>query len=89
LARRGPYIPVLIYLDREVDDDGDLTAPEEIRADVFGDPADPEDIWTYLEPITEAQYDALVAERLATQHNTDLRRRVNLSAEPTLPGVQT
>ena len=62
--RGGPFVPVAIWLEQEIDPDtGELTAPEELRAIVNGVPADPVRAWIYARPISEREYEALTGVR--------------------------
>lgn len=64
MVRGGPFVPVAIWLDQEIDPDtGELTAPEELRAIVNGRPVDPLRAWLYARPISLAEYDALTGVR--------------------------
>ena len=64
MVRGGPFVPVAIWLEQEIDPDtGELTAPEELRAIVNGRPADPMHVWAYARPISLAEYEALTGIR--------------------------
>jgi hypothetical protein len=64
MVRGGPWVPVAIWIEQEIDPDtGELTAPEELRAIVNGDRADPQRVWPYARPISLAEYDALTGVR--------------------------
>ena len=64
MVRGGPFVPVAIFLEQDIDPDtGELTAPEELRAIVNGNPADPIRVWAYSRPISLAEYDALTGIR--------------------------
>ena len=58
LVRGGPFVAVEIWMEQLVDDAGDLVAPEELRCEVDGSPADPHDLWTYVcdNPISQAEF---------------------------------
>lgn len=79
MVRRGPFVPVAIWLDQEIDPEtGELTAPEELRAIANGRPADPLHVWLYARPISLAEYDAMtelrdeIPEMAATHVAVDL-----------------
>jgi hypothetical protein len=59
-VRGGPYVPVRIFVVREIDDIGELTGPEIMMAEVEGKVRRPENLWLRLTPISRDQYDALV-----------------------------
>lgn len=85
-VKNGPWIPVLIWCEQVIDPEtGELTEPERMRADVWGEPADAAEIWTRCRPITKAEYDELVRMRLANQDRLYCDRPVDLGAAPTLP----
>ena len=85
IVKGGPWIPVRIWCEREIDPEtGELTAPEVLRCMVNGQPRDPADQWTYLTPIPRDEYDALarnfydvpeVALAAETKTPIDLTRR--------------
>lgn len=61
LVRGGPWVPVEIRLEREIDlETGELTAPERLVAICEGRRRNPVSLWTYLQPITRAEHAELV-----------------------------
>jgi hypothetical protein len=64
-------LPARIWCQQEIDDAGELLAPEILQAQVAGSPADPDDAWSYLaaNPITEAEFRFLSATIEWTQVN--------------------
>ena len=63
-VRNGPFVPVAIWMDQEIDPEtGELTAPEELRAIENGRPCDPARAWIYARAISEQEYDALTGVR--------------------------
>lgn len=81
----GHWQPVEIYCDRDVDENGDLASDERIKAEVFMEPADASAIWTYLEPISRAEFNRLTDYLLSNQHTINPAARIDLAAQPTLP----
>jgi len=66
LVKGGPWVPVRIWCEQEVDPQtGELTAPEVLRCEVDGMRRDPARAWTFLHPITRAEFEALSARREA------------------------
>ncbi|WP_296763757.1 hypothetical protein [Sediminimonas sp.] len=62
----GPWLPVEITLDQDVDfRTGELAADERVVALVEGIPDDAARIWTYLTPITREEFERLFAARVA------------------------
>ena len=63
LVRGGPWVPARIWLVQEIDDAGELIAPELLQAECNGEYADPDDVWSYVaaNPITEAEFKFLSA----------------------------
>ncbi len=60
MVRGGPFVPVQIWLDQEVDPEtGELVADEALRAICNGQPCDPVQIWPYARAISAEEYDAL------------------------------
>lgn len=88
LVKGGPWVPVRIYVVREIDrDTGELVAPEEFRIEIEGVEAgeDPAAHWSYLTPISRAEFDHLMDYRLRDSRMMDTKRRIDLSAAPTRP----
>lgn len=63
LVRGGPFVPCRIWIFSPVDENGDLVGDEKLQAECNGKFADPESQWEWLRsmPITEAEYNYLVA----------------------------
>lgn len=53
------FVPVEIYLDQEIDENGELEAPERHLAWVDGKAVPAAGLWTYLTPISQRDYDTL------------------------------
>lgn len=63
-VKGGPWIPVEIRVEREIDPEtGDLAGPERLIADHDGERRDPAKLWSFLTPISRAEYDALLHRR--------------------------
>lgn len=60
MVKRGPWVPVRIFVDRDLDDAGELARPERLVAEVAGEWRDPRPLWLHLTPISRAEYQALV-----------------------------
>lgn len=85
-VKGGPFVPVRIFVLRDIDPDtGELQAPERIMAEANGLRTDPATIWTYLSPITRADYHALVEKHRAEDRMSATHVALDLSATPTLP----
>jgi hypothetical protein len=64
LVKGGPWVPARIWLEQEIDPEtGELVRDETMMAEVNGEPADPDDAWTWLcsEPISEEQFNYMEA----------------------------
>lgn len=85
-VKNGPWVPVEIWCDREVDQHGELTCDEILRADAFGEELDAEEIWTWLKPISKQEFEQLVEYRMQNQHRMNCNRSIDLSTTPTPPG---
>lgn len=86
-VRNGPWVPVRIRVEREIDPvTGELASPEILRMDVGDKPGgDPFFAFAYLTPITREEY-----ERLLDAHRSSLRMQAthaayDLAAEPARP----
>lgn len=63
LVKGGIMVPCRIWLHQEVGPDGELLDDEVLRCEVNGEPADPDEAWSYLcsAPISEAEFKYLTA----------------------------
>jgi hypothetical protein len=61
LVKGGPWVPVHIWIERELDEAGDLMSDEVVKCTVDGRLADVDSTWSYCagSPITEAEFDYL------------------------------
>jgi hypothetical protein len=82
-VKDGPFVPVRIWLDQDIDPmTGELVAPEEVRADWLGNAVDPVWVWPYCTAISRDAYIALVdlhgsaAAMAATHAQIDLTRTI-------------
>lgn len=57
-VKRGPWVPVRIWLEQEIGDDGELLSPEVLKCTVDGEVRDPLEIWTrcWDRPIAEHEF---------------------------------
>lgn len=58
LVKGGPWVPVAIWVDQEIDEAGELLSDETIECLVDGKPQDADQIWSWCadKPITENEY---------------------------------
>lgn len=86
-VKNGVWVPARIYVEQDIDPvTGLLNSPELFRIEVEGlDGGDPRDHWTYLRPITKAEFDHLTDYRLRDHRMLDSKRSVDLSTAPTIP----
>lgn len=87
MVRGGPWVPVRIYVERDIDPTtGELASPEVLRMEIAGQPGgDPRARFSYLTAITRAEY-----ERLMEAHDTSLAMaathvRFDVTATPARP----
>ena len=60
LVRNGPWVPVEICCHREIDHEtGELASDEKLVCSVAGERRDPGAIWSFLRPISRAEFAAL------------------------------
>lgn len=61
LVKGGPFVPVHIWIERELDEAGDLLSDEVVKCTVDGRLADADSTWSYCagSPISEAEFDYL------------------------------
>lgn len=86
MVKGGPWVPVRIWCDRDVDfETGELTGPEVLRCEVGGESRRPESIWTFLTPISRDEFQDLSTrkDRIAAMAAT--HAKLDLSKEPMTP----
>lgn len=83
LVKGGPWVPVRIFVRREIDmDTGELLGPEILVADVDGKLDDPARHWTYLTPIARSEYEALLYRQSIVPGMADSQKPLDLTKEP-------
>lgn len=90
LVKGGPWVPVHIWIERELDEAGDLIDDERVMCTVDGRLAAAADHWTYCaaHPIKEAEFDYLTRlstyakERNKREPLANPRKRINPLAFP-------
>ena len=83
LVRGGPWVPVRIFVERDIDPaTGELTAPERLVADVNGRREEPARHWTHLIPITREEYGALLYRQALIPALADVASPLDLTKEP-------
>ena len=85
LVKGGPWVAARIWIERDIDENGELAGPEEYRCEVDGERRNPYGMWTYLTPISRAEYDALLHRRTMIPAMQASMAAVDLIAEPILP----
>lgn len=84
-VKGGVWVPVEIWCDREIDDNGELACDEILRADAFGEELDPDDIWLWVEPISRDEFMRLTEYRMQNQHRIQNETPIDLGSTPTPP----
>lgn len=89
LVKKGPWVPVVIWCDREIDPEtGELACDEVLRISIDGiDSGNPADHWTFLKPISREQYEHLQDYRLRSPVMADTKRSIDLSKSSTPPTI--
>jgi len=83
LVNGGPWVAARIWCEREIDlETCELLGPEKQRCEVDGRYVDPLRIWTYLKPITRAEYDAILHRRLNIAGMMTPRETLDLTRRP-------
>ena len=82
LVRGGPWVPVVIWCDRELDERGSLASDERLRCRVGDAERDPAAVWLSVckRPISRNQYQALRAMPAKVQEMTATHAPIRLSA---------
>lgn len=87
MVKGGPFVPVRIWLDQSIDaDTGELTAPEELRAERNGWPIAPEAVWLSCRPVTQQDFHALVEAHAAEDVMAATHAPIDLATIPIMPG---
>ena len=84
-VRNGPWVPVRVFVVRELDCDGELCGPEILMAEVEGKVRRPESIWLRLTPISREDYAALIDRVARKPSMADPMKPINLMKEPARP----
>lgn len=88
LIKGGPWVAARIWIEREIDiETGELTAPEVYRCEVDGERRNPENAWIRIckNPITKAEYLALVASKKTMPEMRATMKPIDLTQEPIRP----
>lgn len=87
-VKGGPWMAARIWCERDIDPEtGELTGPEELRCDVDGMFRDPARAWLSLahNPISRAEYDALLHRRNLIPAMQEPHKAIDLSAAAMRP----
>mgnify|MGYP000942895820 CR=1 FL=1 len=77
------WMPVRIFMERQIcPETGDVAADERLVADVNGRICDPTSVWTYLTPISRADYDTMLYRRALMPEIADDTNPLDLTKEP-------
>ena len=86
LVKGGPFVPVQIRVEREIDDDtGELLGPETLVALVDGQPRAPGPIWTHLTPISRAEFQSLQDRKASIPAMAATHAKLDLTEGPMMP----
>lgn len=86
MVKGGPWVPASITLRQEIDEAGELAAPEEHVAEILGRPASVARVWGSGRPISRQDYLDLVERHSALPAMAATHAAVDVSATPMLPG---
>lgn len=83
MVKGGPWVPVSIIIERDIDPvTGELVAPEQLVALVDGQRDDPLRHWTHLIPITKDEFSALQYRHSLIPAMSDHKTPIDLTKEP-------
>lgn len=85
LVKGGPYVPVEIRVEREIDDAGELAGPERLIALVDGERRNPGPIWTHLTPISRAEFLSLRERKALIPAMAATHAKIDLTEGPMMP----
>lgn len=82
----GPWVPVKVTVNREVDPDtGELTGPEKLVALYDDRTVDASTIWTHLTPISREEFQALRQRQIDLPIMQGTHAKLDLTEEPIRP----
>ncbi|WP_333826889.1 hypothetical protein [Pararhodobacter sp.] len=82
----GPWVPVRIWCEQEIDPEtGELLTDERLCCEADGMRRDPAKIWTYLEPISRADFEQLSDRREAIPAMAATMARLDLTERAMRP----
>lgn len=83
MIKGGPWVPVQIVVEREIDPaTGDLTGPETLVALIEGRREDPLRHWTHLTPISKAEFQSLQYRQSLIPEMSEPTKPIDLTKEP-------
>lgn len=86
LVKGGPWVAVGISVERDIDPDtGELTEPERLVCVADGMRRDPAKLWTFLTPISRAEYLSLLDRRNHIPAMAATLAKLDLSLSPMRP----
>lgn len=86
MRKGAPWVPARIYLWRDIcKETGELLTDEQYRLDINGIEQDPLEFWTYLNPISHAEYNALIDLQRSVPAMMATTTKLDLAEEPILP----
>lgn len=88
LVKGGPWVPARIWIEREIDPEtGELCGPEEYRCEIDGEKHNAARSWISLckEPISRADYFALIERAKSDPKMQATRVSIDLTLEPMKP----
>ncbi len=86
LVRGGPWVPVRLYVEREIDPEtGELLGPERIVAECEGERSNAAKLWLHLTPISRAEFDELTERPKSIPAMAATRAAVDLTLSPMRP----
>lgn len=83
MVKGGPWVPVRIFVERDIDPaTQELTAPERLMADVGGKIECPGRHWTHLTAISRREYEDLLYRGALDPNLTSYTTPIDLTKEP-------
>lgn len=86
IVKGGPWVPVEVFVRREIDPDtGELEGPEVLVASYDDRIVPAHTIWTFLTPISRVEFDALVQRHRDLPVMQATHVKLDLTEEPIRP----
>ncbi|MGL1921954.1 MAG: hypothetical protein OCD03_13100 [Hyphomicrobiales bacterium] len=78
-VKGGPWLPIAIWMQQEVDEEGNPIDDEYLVATFAGEQTNPDEIWQWCRPISEAAFNSLSNPDQETTVETQIQAGADLT----------